>query len=77
MLPPFLRCVLDLADDLRIELSGLGKQNRLCIGGELRMQIDRNADHAEIVVQEILARRLIRLVARDARWDCRACPIPH
>jgi hypothetical protein len=42
--------------------------------GKLRMQIDGNSDHAQVVVQEILARGLVRLVTGQPDRDCPACP---
>src|ERR1039457_3987132 len=54
---------LDLADNVRIEFCGLGEQNRLCVRGKLRMQVDGNSDHAEIVVEKILPVGLVWLIA--------------
>ena len=61
-----LQLAFDLRHDVRVELRGFGQQHHGGVGGEDGMQVDRNADHAEIIVQEILARGIERLVALDA-----------
>jgi hypothetical protein len=57
---------LDFGDDGGIKLGRLGQQHQVRVRRENGMQVNRNADHAEIVVQKILAGGLIRLVALDA-----------
>ena len=57
---------LHFRDDSRIGRGSLGQQDRPGVGGIGRRQFDRDADIAEIIVQEVVAARLIRLVARHA-----------
>jgi len=56
----------NFGDDVGIKLRGFGQQDQVCVGRKLRIQVNGNADHAKIIVQEILAGGLIRFVAGDA-----------
>src|SRR6185437_2493672 len=65
-LTPRLEIALDLPDEVRIESGVLGKENDRCAFGEMRREVDRNADVAEIVLQEVLiGRGLVWFVALD------------
>ena len=57
---------LDLRDDVGIELGGLGQQHEVGVGGEGGIQVDGHADHAKVIVEEILAGGVMGLVALDA-----------
>ena len=51
----FAQLRLDLADDLGIGGRGLGQQHRVGSGREARRHRDRDADVAQVVVQEVFA----------------------
>ena len=63
---PGTQLAFDFRNDVRIKFRALRQQHHVRIRRKFRMQIDGNANVAKIIVQEILADRLIRLVASDA-----------
>ncbi len=65
--PPACEIALDLLHEVGIERGLLGEQDDGRALGEMRRQVDRKADVAEIVLQEVLIRGgLVGLVALDA-----------
>ena len=57
---------LDLPDDARVVRGRAGEEDQRGLGRELRAQVDGNPDHADEAVQEVLARRVVGLVALHA-----------
>ena len=46
--------LLHLGHDVAVELGALAKQNDVGVGGELRRQLDGNADVAQVIVNVVL-----------------------
>ncbi len=61
-----LQLLLDLVDDVRVLGGGGRQQDDRRVLGKVRGHLDRDTHIAEIVLQEVLARRLEGLVARNA-----------
>ena len=60
--------LLHLAHQRGVEAGRFGKQHRGRIGGEFGSQLDGDSEHPQEVVQEVLAGRMVRLVALHADW---------
>ena len=56
---------VDLGDDLRVRGRGLSQQDRMRLRRIFRVKFNRHSEVADIVVEEILAGRVWRPIARD------------